>query len=203
MLLIARQYIYLDHAPMTASAAEHPATESYNKVMAPNTGSFKVIDSSLTTIMIDEDGILDTVLVDLATWGHRQKLQSFMTNTRQAMHWKMEVTKSTKLEIQLPQKNLLMRCKYRQSIALWNTWVEPVTFDTDTSCAGTATHQPTHFTIGAEWRKVTQGDNDMNEHKSEEKERYGRNRLWLGDSNVGHKISNSRQRLVGRLYNNL
>lgn len=65
--LTAEQYMYLDQPAMTNSATERLETESYNKLMPPKTGLFKVIKVQPTTINIYENGSRNTVSIDRAT----------------------------------------------------------------------------------------------------------------------------------------
>lgn len=57
----------MDRQPMTTSAAERLATQSYNKLIPPKTEPFKVIELSPRIITTDEDGTRNTVSIDGAT----------------------------------------------------------------------------------------------------------------------------------------
>lgn len=52
---------------MTTPAPENLANALYNKLMPRQTGPFKIIEVSPTTLKIDDDGIQMTVSVDLDT----------------------------------------------------------------------------------------------------------------------------------------
>lgn len=68
------QYINLSRPPITTSVAQRLATETYNKVMPPNTERFKIIEVSRMTITIIEDGIPNTIAIYRDTLAAREKL---------------------------------------------------------------------------------------------------------------------------------
>lgn len=61
------QYVYLDIAPMTTSAAEPLLTKSYNKRLLAKMGAFTVIKVSQTTVAIDNDRIRNAMSIERAT----------------------------------------------------------------------------------------------------------------------------------------
>lgn len=139
--LTAGQYIYFVRPPMTTSAAEHLATESFHKLMVPNTGTFKVIQVLRKGTTIDEDGIRNTVSIDRATLALLAKLAEGQTVYRPKSPSKKEATESTVWNDKLLRKKLLTRCKNTQSIAMCVMWTKAITFNT--SCARTPTPQLT------------------------------------------------------------
>lgn len=59
--------IYLDRAPIVTSAPERLATDSYSKLMPPETVPFKILKLSPTTVTIDEDGVRNSISINQAT----------------------------------------------------------------------------------------------------------------------------------------
>lgn len=59
--------MYLDRPPVTTFSAEFLATEWYRKLLSTKTGMFVVIEVTLTTVVIDEDGICNTVSLNRPT----------------------------------------------------------------------------------------------------------------------------------------
>lgn len=58
------QYLFLERPPMTTSAAKLVETKSYNRLRSFKTGLFMVIGVSSTIVLIDKDGIGNTLFVD-------------------------------------------------------------------------------------------------------------------------------------------
>lgn len=67
MALTAGQYIYLERPPVTTTASEGLAAESYNKLMRTMTDSIGVGALLPTKITIDEDGTPSSVSIYRAT----------------------------------------------------------------------------------------------------------------------------------------
>lgn len=64
--------MYLDRPLMTTSAVERLKTEFDSKPLPANTGPFRVIEVTTTTMKKDEDGI-SNIAADLATVAQRRR----------------------------------------------------------------------------------------------------------------------------------
>lgn len=61
------QYVYIDQPPITTYIAEGLAAGLYCKLLSVKTRSQREIEVRPTTVAIDENGIQNTIPVDLAT----------------------------------------------------------------------------------------------------------------------------------------
>lgn len=62
--------VYMDSTPLTTAAEERTKPQAYKKLISRTQGLYHVIDVSLHTINIDENGILNTISIRWATPSH-------------------------------------------------------------------------------------------------------------------------------------
>lgn len=78
----AGKYVYVDRPPVTASAGEILAPDSYSEVVSLKGDPFRVVKVLPSTVTIDKDGISDTVLIyRLALAPTRTTVQNVMNNS--------------------------------------------------------------------------------------------------------------------------
>lgn len=163
---------------MTTIVAQLLATESYNKLMPPETGPLKLIEFLRTsiTITIDEDGIQNSVSIDLATLVPTAKIAE-----RQIVYTSKEPADKPINEVndgggQIIAKGFAEALQECAGDWIVREGVRMIAFDA--SCACMATHELTirsgHLytflatsllAIGAELRRVMQCNHEVNQQK--------------------------------------
>lgn len=186
---------------MTTSGAERLTTESYKKLMSPKTESFKVIEVSLTTNMIDEDGIRNTISHDCATLAPSANIVGCQKYTPNEQVDKQEGQNTTEEPSDVPWE-YAADCIVRH-IGEFDNVRYIVRWQSYTPADDTVEHLSTSrntslLAIGGECRRMLQCNKNMGNQMSTGDQGRQSRRLWFEGSNVEDKVSNNRQWLARR-----
>lgn len=136
--------ICLCSPPITIFVAECLAIDSYKKLMTPETGPLKVKKNLGRVLMINKQGIINTVLIARALLASLRDTVLRLILYEAKENVKNELMKSTLSNEKLLQNNLLRYCENTQAIVLCFKPEREISFNTSLVCEAIdmATHQP-------------------------------------------------------------
>lgn len=167
--------------------------ETYDRKLGP----FRIIKVSLSKLAIDEDGIRNTVSTDRATLVATAKSAQHKTEFAPNEPVEKRTTASTQGKDRQCNMKPLTRCKNTLLTTLWAVMVKVITLGMSyDGMAGTCRRfstAPALLATGAECRRMTQWDKEVDEHTSKYEGRCRSSRHLLDGSHVDDEISNTRQ----------